>query len=290
MFISFVKVERGLLPNTVTSYSNDLNQFVSFLESISINNFKKVDKNAITEYIISLYKLEISSRSIARKLSAIKNLFRFLVKERRISINPTTDIDSPKFLKKLPGTLSEKEVISLLKAPSEKTPLGKRDRIILEILYATGIRISELINISLGDIDFSMNYVKITGKGNKERIVPFPNQTIKRITLYVEKDRKELFSKKIKTTSLFINRSGNHLSRQGIWKLIRKYAHAAKITKDISPHSFRHSFATHLLEGGADLRTLQTLLGHSDISTTEVYTHLTASSLKKNYKNFFPRQ
>lgn len=289
LFTNYIKVEKGLLKNTVSSYSRDLNGFVCFLEKDNINDFSVVSKNTLQNFVISLYDDKNSSRSIARKISTIKHLFKFLVNERMIKSNPTTDLDSPKFLMKLPNTLSEKEVFELLSAPSSKTPLGNRDRIILELLYATGVRISELIHVKQDDIDFSTGYLKVLGKGNKERIVPLPASTLKKISGYIKYVKSSISKNNNDNNALFINRSGNSLSRQGVWKLIKKYCLKVGIEKSISPHTLRHSFATHLLEGGADLRALQTLLGHSDISTTERYTHITSSHLKQMYENHFPR-
>jgi len=231
----------------------------------------------------------MGSRSIARKLSAVKNFFKFLLNENKISKNPVSDLDSPRFLKKLPEFLSEDKVFDLLNAPSKDTPSGMRDRIILELLYATGIRVSELIDIKLLDLDFSTGYLKILGKGRKERIVPLPDITLKKMAYYVKDQRKLISRRSVREDFLFLSRSGKRLSRQSIWKLIKKYSREANISRSISPHSLRHSFATHLLEGGADLRSLQMLLGHSDISTTEIYTHITGSHLKNVYEKHFPR-
>jgi len=281
-FINHLRVERGLSINTLLSYKRDLEQFQRWLDN---NGLDKVNSSIVGKYLASLKEKNLSPSSIARKLSSIKMFYRFLLTEGIINENPAQEISSPRQGRKIPTYLSLKEVKELLEAPSTSSLLGIRDKAILECLYATGMRISELVNLNTEDIDLNTGWVKVQGKGSRERMIPLTGEAIKWIKEYLEK--RDTNNKK--SSPLFCNRYGRRLSRQFCWKIVKKYAQKAGIKKKISPHTLRHSFATHLLSGEADLRSVQELLGHVNISTTQIYTHITQERLKKVYKKYHPR-
>jgi integrase/recombinase XerD len=286
-FIHYLAVERGLAENTLISYYGDLQHYFVFLQNKSMED-EAAFKTEIMAYLIRLKKEGRSPATISRRLAAIKSFFQFLVQERLLITDPTEDFASPKLLKKLPMVLTIEEMDRLLKEPDTSKVPGIRDKAMLELLYATGIRVSELIHLDLENISLEMGYVRCWGKGAKERIVPFGTIAGHHINTYFRYARGKLV-KRPAEKAVFINHFGNRLTRQGCWKIIKKYARQADIKTKITPHTFRHSFATHLLENGADLRSVQEMLGHADISTTQIYTHLTRKKIKEIYDQTHPR-
>ncbi len=270
------------------AYREDLNIYLDFISSRGIDAISKITKNDITEFMLVEKNKGISPVSISRRLAAIRMFHRFLARERVLKTDPTALIDSLKLWKKVPDTLSLNEVELLIAQPDPRDFQGARDRAILESLYATGMRVSEAVNLKASNINLDIGFLRCIGKGNKERVIPLGRKAIKSINRYLEFSRQH-FLKKKNSEFLFINRSGNKISRQSIWKLIKQYALQAKIKKPIKVHTLRHSFATHLLERGADLRSVQEMLGHSNISTTQIYTHIDKDRLKRIHKMFHPR-
>lgn len=287
-FINYLAVERGLAQNTLESYGRDLRQFQSYLHSSQIDIVKDSSRNTILSYLNSLQNKGRAVSTISRNLAAIKSFYQYLVRERYLEKDPAANLESPKLEKKLPKILSIAEVEELLRQPNTYTPTGLRDKAMLELLYATGIRVSELISLNISDINLDMGYIKCYGKGAKERIVPLGSIAAKCVQDYVNKGRPKLV-RTYEEPALFVNHHGNRLTRQGFWKIIKRYAREANIMKEITPHTLRHSFATHLLENGADLRSVQEMLGHADISTTQIYTHVTKNHLKEVYDKTHPR-
>jgi len=286
-FIHYLAVERGLAENTLISYHEDLQQFFDFLRNKSLENEEALE-TGITAFLINLKKDGRSPATISRRLAAIKSFFNFLTQEKVIASDPTDDFESPKLLKKLPKVLTIEEMDRLLKEPDMAKASGIRDKAMLELLYATGLRVSELINLDLDNLSIEVGYVRCWGKGAKERIVPFGTVAGHYISAYLCQARGKL-AKHTSEKAIFINQQGKRLTRQGCWKIIKKYARQAQIKTVITPHTFRHSFATHLLENGADLRSVQEMLGHADISTTQIYTHLTRKKIKEIYDQTHPR-
>ncbi|MFC1868605.1 site-specific tyrosine recombinase XerD [Thermodesulfobacteriota bacterium] len=285
-FINHLIVERGLADNTIQSYSRDLMRFFRFLEKRKISPLK-VSRDHITEYIGSLNGI-LSTRSIARGLSAMKMFFRFLVSDGKIKESPARLLESMKLPHRLPEILTRDEVDLLLDQPDISGSLGQRDKAMLELLYATGLRVSELIGLRLVNINLEAGYVRTIGKGSKERIVPMGDKSMEALKYYISNGRAELLRGR-SFPYLFVNSRGGSISRQGFWKIIKKYGIMAGIKKKITPHRLRHSFASHLLEGGADLRSVQVMLGHADISTTQIYTHISRERLKKVHEKYHPR-
>ncbi len=287
-FLSYLSVERGLSSNTLVSYRRDLAKFFDYLKSRRIASPERVTRQMITSFMLAEKDRGLSANSISRALACLKTFFKFLVRETKIKEDVTSVIESPKLWKKLPFTLNLDEVESLLMAPNVRDIMGARDKACLELMYATGMRVSELINLKMNDINMEVGFAKCFGKGSKERIVPFGRKAKESIARYVEKSRPAFLKKKV-SNFLFLTRLGKPMSRQTFWKTIKKCAREAGIKKDITPHSLRHSFATHILERGADLRIVQELLGHADISTTQIYTHVSKDRLKAIHKKFHPR-
>lgn len=287
-FINYLAVERGLAQNTLESYGRDLRQFQTFLQNSQLDFLQNSNRDTILSYLNNLQVKGRAVSTISRNLAAIKSFYQYLVRERHLEKDPAVNLESPKLEKKLPKILSIAEVEELLKQPNTSQPTGLRDKSMLELLYATGIRVSELINLNISDVNLDMGYIKCYGKGSKERIVPLGSIAAKCAQEYINKGRPKLV-RTYEESSLFVNHHGNRLTRQGFWKIIKKYALEANITKDITPHTLRHSFATHLLENGADLRSVQEMLGHADISTTQIYTHVTKNHLKEVYDKTHPR-
>lgn len=287
-FMHFLTVEKGLARNTLSSYSHDLQKFRQFLSAEGVRKAEDVLELHVFSFLRYLRENDLSPRSVARTLVVVRSFFRFLLSEKIISANPTRSIESPRFRSRLPDTLSVDEVDSLLKQPPLQDVLGQRDAAMLHLLYATGLRVSELVAVKAGDVNLTVGYLRTMGKGAKERIIPVGEAARERLTTYLNIMRPRLLKGR-KSPFLFVNRSGNGLSRQGFWKIIRKYAGAAGIMKKITPHTLRHSFASHLLERGADLRSVQLMLGHADISTTQIYTHVTGERLKAIHKKYHPR-
>jgi len=280
-FIDYLTIERGLSPNTLQAYGRDLCQFRDWLKK----EFLQVDSALIGNYLATLREKGNKSRTLNRKLSVMRMFYKFLYTEGKTDHNPVEGVSSPRLGRKIPSFLSEKEVEALLEAPPIDEQYGSRDRAILEVVYGAGLRISELINLNLTDLNLKGGWVKVLGKGSKERIIPLGREACRWVRIYLRKRRTETTDK----LSLFCNRYGKRLSRQACWKIIKKYSQKAGITKKISPHTLRHSFATHLLSRDADLRFVQELLGHTNISTTQIYTHITQERLKKVYKKYHPR-
>ncbi len=291
-FSSYLMVERGLSKNSVSSYTADIKQLFSVYGKGDEIKIDKVNTSDIRNYISSLSSLGLVSSSIARKISSLKIFFRFLISENLINYDPTEEIALPKIKKKLPSVLTSGEIIQIINSTQSENQ-GRnikeyRNWAMLETLYATGVRISELLSIRTSDISLSEGFIRVMGKGQKERIIPLGKLAIRAIKEYIQLARGKLLKSKA-SEYLFLNNHGRIISRMGFWKILQQYLKKVKITKRVTPHSFRHSFATHLLEGGANLRAVQEMLGHSNITTTQIYTHLDRKYLKEVYKTFHPR-
>ncbi len=287
-FLDHLTVERGLAANTRLAYRTDLVQFTGFLQQRGVRQFNAAERQHITDYLLHRRKTGLSPRSLARHLAAIRMFCRFLSREKLLATDVTQTIDSPKLWRTLPHTLDYDEIRRLLAAPNTDTNLGLRDKALLEFMYATGLRVSEVANIKLSDINFEAGFLRSVGKGQKERIVPIGKLAIEWVQRYLREARSS-FAKAAHLGEVFLSTRGQALSRKTIWVLIKKYTRAAGITKTITPHTLRHSFATHLLDNGADLRVIQEMLGHADISTTQIYTHVDQRRLKETHYRFHPR-
>jgi integrase/recombinase XerD len=287
-YLHYLIIEKGLSKNTIEAYRHGLNRFFDHLRRKGIQEIGSVGKFDIRAFLLALKGKGLSTKTVVRDLSAIRTFFRFLIQEEILEANPVEEIESPKMAKTLPEILTLKEVEQLLEQPDLRTPLGVRDRAMLEVLYATGMRVSELVHLSVNQVNLESGYVVIYGKGSKERMVPLGSEAMKWVTLYLQTTRQRLAKGK-ESHFLFINRSGRGMSRQRFWKNIKNYGLKAGLRKRITPHLLRHSFASHLLERGADLRSVQMMLGHVDISTTQIYTHVTGERLKKIHQRYHPR-
>jgi len=288
-FLDHLTVERGLAANTRTAYCTDLSQFVSFLRRHRIDQINSVQRQHITDYLMEQRNRGLTARSVSRHLAAILTFCRFLFREKMLATNIAQTIDSPKLWRTLPQTLDYHEVERLLAAPPTRTKLGLRDKAMLELMYATGLRVSEAAKLTLSEINFEAGFLRTVGKGSKERIVPVGKQAICWVQRYLQETRPLIGKNDGNRAEVFLSRRGSPLSRKTIWHLIKKYARHAGITKNITPHTLRHSFATHLLDNGADLRVIQEMLGHADISTTQIYTHVDQGRLKDTHYRFHPR-
>ena len=287
-FLSYISVERGMANNTISSYKRDLSRFADYLKSKKIDSIDKVSRQMINSFMMAERERGLASNSVSRELACIKSFFKFLLKENIIKDDVANIIESPKLWKKLPFTLNVGEVEVLLNAPNVRDPMEMRDKACLELMYATGMRVSELVNLKMDDINMGVGFAKCFGKGSKERIVPFGKKARESIQRYLEKSRPGLLKKNI-SNFLFLTRLSKPMSRQSFWKIIKRYVKIARIKKNVTPHSLRHSFATHILERGADLRIVQEMLGHADISTTQIYTHVSKDRLKSIHQKFHPR-
>jgi integrase/recombinase XerD len=288
-FVLYLVNERRLAENTVVSYKRDLSKYQDYLSKIeNIERLSSVNKIHILHFVQHLKDTGNSTKTIARHLASIRSYHQYLLRSKVTNEDPTIQIETPKLVRSLPKILSLSEVESLLDAPNTNSPLGLRDKAILELLYATGIRVSELTNLNTEDVHLEMGFIRCLGKGSRERIVPLGKVANEAIRNYLEKGRSEL-NKSGNSEALFLNHRGNRLTRQGFWKNLRQIATSANIQQEITPHTLRHSFATHLLENGADLSAVQEMLGHADISTTQVYTRVTKSRLKDVYNTYHPR-
>lgn len=287
-FLHYLTVEKGLAKKTLEAYSHDLNRFLNYLQEKKIEDVLSVTKVDVRTFLLTLKARKLSNRTIVRNLVAIRTFFRFLTQEGKLESNPIEDLESPQLAKRLPEILSLQEVEHLLETPKPQTSLEIRDRSMLEMLYATGMRVSELVGLHMNQLNLEGGYVLLLGKGSKERAVPIGAEAIKWVSRYLTGPRQKL-SKGRESPYLFLNRSGRKMSRQIFWKNIKTYGRRAGIRKKITPHLLRHSFASHLLARGADLRSVQMLLGHADISTTQIYTHVTGERLKQVHKRHHPR-
>jgi integrase/recombinase XerD len=288
-FLSMIAVEKALARNTVEAYSRDLSRLAEFVMGQSVAHWDEVKPVNVRAYVSWLTTAKgLNAKSIARHIVTARRFFRFLEIEEQVKESPIPTLRLPAGARKLPHTLSPEDLRRLLNQPDRKTALGRRDQAMLELLYATGLRVSELTSLHTQQIDFQGNYLTVTGKGSKVRAVPFGRWAREKLLDYLRQDRPRLARRM--SPFLFITRSGKPLTRQGFWKLIRGYALAAGVDKRVTPHMLRHSFATHLLEGGADLRAVQSMLGHADISTTQIYTHVNGARLKEAHRRFHPRE
>ena len=293
-FLNYLAVEKGFSVNTVGAYRNDLYQLAGFIEGMSsAKGFKpewlSVDRNLLINYIIDLKDRNYSSATVARKVAAVKSFFAFLVAERKIQNDPTENISSPKVNKSLPKPLSLTEIDILLAEPAKSsTPEAMRDVAMFELLYASGMRVSELMDLDVNDINLKAGFIRCLGKGSKERIIPIHDRAVRSVKEYISEARPHLLKSK-EEQALCLNRRGDRLTRQGFWLILKGHAKAAGIKKVVTPHTLRHSFATHILNGGADLRAVQELLGHANISSTQIYTHLTSEHVRHAYDKAHPR-
>ncbi|MBT5546905.1 MAG: site-specific tyrosine recombinase XerD [Desulfobacula sp.] len=287
-YIDYLIIEKGLSDNSIASYSSDLAQYITFLEKNQIHDLNAADTTVILAWLIDLAKKGLSAKSRARYIITIRGLYKFLIAEKKVIKSPVKDVDIPKIGLALPKIMTVKEVEMLLEAPDIKKPKGMRNSAMMEIMYGAGLRVSELIVLRIQDINLDANFVRVMGKGSKERIVPIGSKA-RTITQKWIKEGRPSQLKNVSTPYLFVARAGKPMTRQSFWKIIKKYALLANISKNTTPHTLRHSFATHLLEGGADLRSVQTMLGHSDISTTQIYTHISREYLVKMHQQFHPR-
>ena len=294
-FLNYLRVEKGFSSNTTSAYANDLNQLATFAEdasakkSIKTPTWMAFDRPAMLSYLLNLKERGYAVTTVARKVAAAKSFFGFMVAEGKIKTDPMENISSPKVGKDLPETLTVSQVRALIDQPAKSTaPEAKRDRAMLELLYASGMRVSELVGLDLGDIDIKNGFVRPFGKGKKERMVPVYPQAAQSVDAYIKEVRPH-FVHSSTEKALFVNQRGERLTRQGLWQILKGYAKNIGLEKQVKPHTLRHSFATHMLNGGADLRSVQELLGHANISTTQIYTHLTSEHVRQAYDKAHPR-
>jgi integrase/recombinase XerD len=287
LFLDFARVEKGLAANSIESYRRDLTEFSAFLHRLG-KTPSAVDRTDIRAFVRQLFDRNLRARSVARHLVSVRSLFRFLVREGRMTSDPTAQVEAPKLEQSLPRHLTAEEVDKLLAQPDVSKPLGLRDKAMLELLYATGMRVSELVHVGVADFEIELGIVRCLGKGSKERLIPVGKSALRAVEAYLLAGRVALAGKR-NPPWLFLNRRGGVLSRVGFWKILAAYGRRAGLATRLTPHLVRHSFATHLLERGADLRSIQLMLGHSDISTTQIYTHVVKERLKQVYQSHHPR-
>ncbi len=288
-YLTILRLEKNLSENTVASYRNDITALIKFLADDNISDPSEVKYQNLHSFFKSLNNAGLAGSSAGRYYSSIKGFFKYLLANNYIDTNPVEKIPPPRPAKNLPGVLSYNEIESILSAPDTEDKLGLRDKALLELLYACGTRVSELINIKISDLFLQDEIIRVFGKGSKERLIPIGSSAINWIREYLVKSRPLIMKKALSENYLFLNARGSKLSRMGVWKIVDRYAKEAGITKEIHPHTFRHSFATHLIEGGADLRAVQEMLGHADISTTQIYTHIDRDYVKQVHKQYHPR-
>ena len=286
-FIHYLSVEKGLSQNTLDSYRRDISTFLEFLKQQK-KEVREVDRRVIADYLKYLRDKGQANSTVSRNMASLRSFYQFLVNENFLEDNPTYELETPKIEKKLPRVLSSEEVERLLAQPKNDGYMGLRDKAMLELLYASGIRVSELVSLNVSDFNPEVGFLRCTGKGKKERIVPVGSVAIDCVQEYIQKSRQRLVRIEDEK-ALFVNQHGKRLTRQGFWKILKKYSRSARISGEITPHTLRHSFATHLLENGADLRSVQEMLGHSDISTTQVYTQITRRKIREIYDQAHPR-
>ncbi|MCG8637371.1 MAG: site-specific tyrosine recombinase XerD [Desulfobacterales bacterium] len=287
-YLDYLVIEKGLAANSIDAYSADLAEFSSFMEKKEIRNVAMVDSTVVLAWLIHLTRKGLSPKSRARHLITARGFYRYLSGEKQIKSNPFKDVDLPKTGQSLPKIISVPEVEALINAGNPEQPKSLRNIAMIEIMYGAGLRVSELIQLKIQDINLDAGLVRVTGKGSKERIVPFGSKAQKILRQWMDTIRPQLL-KHVRSDYLFVARAGNPMTRQAFWKIIKKYAALAGLSRQVTPHTLRHSFATHLLEGGADLRSVQTMLGHSDISTTQIYTHISKEYLIRMHQAFHPR-
>ncbi len=287
-FIYYLSVEKGLSPNTLDSYGRDLKKYLLYLQQREITSLERTNREEVASFLALQREKGLAPASITRCLAAIRSFYQFLQKEQLIDFNPARELETPRTEKVLPQVLSCSEVELLLEQPQEGKNAGLRDKAMLEILYATGIRVSELVSLNINDVNIKMGFLRCEGKGSKERMIPLGSAAIKSLQDYLKRGRNAMLKNKDEK-ALFLNQQGKRLTRQGFWKILKKYSKKAGINGEITPHTLRHSFATHLLENGADLRSVQEMLGHADISTTQIYTHLTRQKMREIYNQTHPR-
>ena len=289
-FLKILKIEKGLAENSILSYKIDLAKYHAFIENRQrIDNIANVSQRNLRAYVRYLNAENISPNSIKRAISCIRNYHQFLVSEGKMDNNPALQIDTPKVARKLPNVLSVEEIDKILHFIPKKAPMAKRDIAIFEMMYSCGLRVTELCNFKMSNILWDSEMIRVDGKGGRQRFVPIGPIARTNLKNYINKERPALIKKNPNIPELFLSRNGNKLTRMMIWILLKKWTSTAEITKEVSPHTLRHSFATHLLEGGADLRSVQEMLGHADISTTQIYTHLDKEHLKEVHRTFHPR-
>jgi integrase/recombinase XerD len=287
-FIHHLQVERGLSPATVDAYGRDIRRYLSFLTSQGMPTTEAVQPKAVTAHLLSLRRKGLSPSSVARNFSAIRSFHRFLVSEGLSQGDATEHLRAPRLWKRLPSVLHQSEVERLLQQPDIRTPSGIRDRAMLELMYASGLRVSELLASKTSHLLLEAHFIRVLGKGLRERVVPVGREAVRWVERYLQEVRPQL-ARGTSGEFLFLNLRGTRLSRMGYWKILKRYVNAANLQKPVTPHTLRHSFATHLLEGGADLRVVQEMLGHADISTTQIYTHVDREYLKEVHRTFHPR-
>ncbi len=287
-YLAYLAVERGLAENSLAAYGRDLRRTTGYLKQAGASSFSEVNRALVARLLFWLREEGLAPRTVARHIASLRGLFRYLLVQGHVKEDPTAHLETPSPWGRLPGVLSQDEVERLLAAPLTSDHLGIRDKAMLELLYAAGLRVSELVTLRLSDVDLEVGYVRCRGKGSKERVVPLGAEAQTWARRYLASAR-SLLARGHSSSALFLNRFGRPLTRQGFWKLLRAYASAAGIGRRVTPHTLRHSFATHLLERGADLRAVQMMLGHADISTTQIYTHVSRAHLKAVYNRYHPR-
>jgi integrase/recombinase XerD len=288
-YLALLKVEKNLTKNTISSYRNDLETFLNYTEDIGLKDLSEISSDHISSFFKLLKNLGLNERSSARYFSSIRGFFKYLIKNDYVESSPIEKMKAPKISRKLPSVLSVDEINMLLSAPFAEDKFGIRDKAILEVFYACGLRVSELINLKIVDLFLKENLIKVFGKGRKERLIPIGSTAIACIENYLTQSRPFLKKNLQSENYVFLSNRGKKFSRMGVWKIVKRYVEQTNIKKEIHPHTFRHSFATHLIEGGADLRSVQEMLGHSDISTTQIYTHIDRDYIKKVHKMYHPR-
>ncbi|HPC85471.1 MAG TPA: site-specific tyrosine recombinase XerD [Smithellaceae bacterium] len=284
----YLLIEKGAADNTLAAYGRDLNRYRIFLDQRGISDPRSVAPQTVVDFLVQLRSEGLSANSMNRTLAALRGFYKYLLREKVLEESPLARIELAKVWMRLPDTVSQEEMNRILSGPDDSTPSGLRDRAMLELLYATGLRVSELAGLTMNSINWQVGFLVVMGKGGKERVVPVGKTAYDCVRRYVDEARPKFVRAKT-TDVLFLNRFGRALTRQGLWKIIVRYAQKAGLQKNVHPHTFRHSFASHLLEGGADLRAVQVMLGHSDISTTQIYTHVTRERLKEIHRKYHPR-
>lgn len=287
-YLNYLLIERGVAENTLEAYGRDLRRFLLIVQEKGFTDLRQVLPETVVEYLVRIKEEGLSANSMNRSLAALRGFYKYLLAEKMIEQSPLANIELAKVWMRLPDTISKEEMSLILAQPGMETAQGVRNSAMLELLYATGIRVSELIGLTMNSINWQVGFLVVMGKGSKERVVPIGKTAYDCTKLYVEQVRQQLMQSK-NTDVLFLNRFGKKFTRQGFWKMVVRYAEKSGLQKKVHPHTFRHSFASHLLEGGADLRTVQVMLGHADISTTQIYTHITRDRLKEIHQKYHPR-